>query len=1350
MKRTFFLVLTLLSVIPFLVFSQNVSNVLQHGDQRGTGWNDREIKLTTSNVNTSSFGKLFTLPVDDQVYAQPLIVANRTIGGQTRNVLFAATTNNTVYAFDADKVGSPLWQKNYTPVGQRPPTNMDMRRLGACGGNYNDFGRPDGSPATMGIVGTPVIDTLTNTMYFATRNTNGTTYQQFFHAIDIFSGNEKSGSPVLITATVSGTGDGSVGGKLTFNAATQNQRPGLVLSKGIVYLAWASHCDQGPYHGWIIGYDANTLQQKIVYNTTPDGYNGGIWMSAGAPTIDEFGNLYVCTGNGSVGTNGNPRARGESIIKLVPNLTTKTLDQATYFTPSNYQALEVADLDFGVLVPLLIPGTTQAFTGCKDGNLYLVDRNNMGGFNATTNNVLQTIKLGSGKTLRSSFAYYKSNTKEFVYTWSENAALKAFPYLRTTNRLDAVNPITSGIQGPNSANNGVFMSVSSNGTQNGTAILWASHAANGDANQSVRPGILRAIDANDVTKELWNSNQLANDNISNYAKFVCPVIANGKVYMATFSNQLVIYGLRDNPTGSCTGTVNLALQKPAQSSSEENTTYVAAKAFDGNMTTRWSSKQGLDPQWIYVNLGAKYNICKVNLTWEVALAKNFQIQVSDDAINWTTISTITGNTSLSNSLFVTGTGQYVRMYGTARGTTFGYSLYNFEVYGTTTNSCTAPSNLSLANITPNGALLKWDLVNGVSNYNVKYKTVNAANYTTATATTNSLALTTLACGTDYLFKVQAACSATSLSDFSIDKGFSTGACNANCGILPTRWSQQDIGAIGVSGQACYNNEIWNIQASGSDIGGTNDQFHFAYKTFTGDGNVSAKVETIDKVNPANKAGIMFRENTNPDARNAFIAFTSANEIIFQYRATTGGQTNSVNLTGLTLPYYIKMIKVGTKYSGYVSKDGLKWQQLGTMVDLGFGASTTCNAGLATTSHDNTKLSTSTFSNVPIIFSSETNPNPGVCPTTNQALNRPAGSSGNLSTDKSIYELQAFDGNATTRWASKIGSDNAHIFVDLGKKVNICRVSISWAAQYAKNYQIQVSDDALNWTTVSTVTGNTALQNDLNVSGTGRFVRMLATLRGTTLGYSIYEMGVYGTAVPGQPANIALNKPAFASTSESTAYQPKYAVDGNGPTRWASAATDTQWMYIDLGATYSLSTIVLDWETALAANYQIQVSTNAINWTTIKTVTGNTQYANVLSVTGTGRYVRMLGTKRGFTAGYSLYEFEVYGVPAPATARIGLNIEKSSNAEILEDNSLFTLFPNPANDKLTVNYTLQKEAEINFKIADMMGKSIKDLRIDGKAGTHSHTIDVVEIPIGIYILRAESEGEFQSKKFIIIR
>ena len=203
------------------------------------------------------------------------------------------------------------------------------------------------------------------------------------------------------------------------------------------------------------------------------------------------------------------------------------------------------------------------------------------------NNVLQTIDLGTNAHLRSSFAYYKGSQKEYIYSWSENTLLKAFPYSRTLNHLDVANVINSGVQGP-VGNSGAFLSVSSNGSVDSTAVLWTSFAANGDANQSVRPGILHAFDANDVTKELWNSSQDATDNPGNYAKFNCPTVANGKVYLATFSNQLVVYGLTGIVADTC-NSLNIALNKPAVASSIENATNNAAAAFDGNSTTRWAS-----------------------------------------------------------------------------------------------------------------------------------------------------------------------------------------------------------------------------------------------------------------------------------------------------------------------------------------------------------------------------------------------------------------------------------------------------------------------------------------------------------------------------------------------------------------------------------------------------------------------------------------------------------------------------------------------------------------------------------------------------------------------------------------
>ena len=450
---------------------------------------------------------------------------------------------------------------------------------------------------------------------------------------------------------------------------------------GIVYITWASHCDWAPYHGWVIGYDKTSLQQNIVYNTTPEGYNGGIWMSAAAPAADDAGNIYIAVGNGSVGVTNDPANlvnRSESALKLTP--AGNTLAVSSFFTPQNYPYLESSDRDFGVAGMLLIPNTNRVLTGCKDGNLYLLNRDNMGGFDSTRNKIVQTITLGTNVwILRSSLAYYKGEQKEYIYSWSEKALLHAFLYDRNADTLDVTNAIISGVQGPRSGN-GSFFSLSSNGSVDSTAILWVNQAANGgNANQAVLPGIFRAFSATDVTKELWNSSMDSNDIPGYYAKFNCPTISNGKVYLATFSNKLMVYGLKVPATDDTCNSVNIALNKPAVASTVAPG-LDASKAFDGNLFTRWGSSAS-DPQSIYVDLGARYDLCQVVLKWEVALGKDFQIQVSEDAVNWTTIKTITGNISSENYLPVQGSGRYVRMLGTARGTAFGYSLWEFEVYG---------------------------------------------------------------------------------------------------------------------------------------------------------------------------------------------------------------------------------------------------------------------------------------------------------------------------------------------------------------------------------------------------------------------------------------------------------------------------------------------------------------------------------------------------------------------------------------------------------------------------------------------------------------------------------------------
>lgn len=550
-----------------LIFSvaatAQTSVIMQHNNLRRTGWDSTETILNHATVS-GSFGKIFSRTVDDQIYSQPLIVSGLRVKGVPRNVVFVTTVNNSVYAFDADDANAadPIWHVNLTFPGYRPIKNTDM--TGACGGNYKDFS------GNMGIVGTPAIDTVTKTLYVVARSVTNdrSNFVQYLHAIDLRTGAEKPNSPVYITATVNGTGDGSVAGKITFTQQTQNQRPALMLLDGVVFIAWSSHCDWSPYHGWFMGFDAKTLKRKYAYNNTPDGGLAGIWMSGQGPAVDAQGNIYLTTGNGTVGKNGNPNDttnRGESLLKLgIVNGKIKVLD---FFTPNDFQYLENYDLDYGVDGVMLIPGTSLSLSGSKESFLYLINNNKMGGMKPRNSNVLQYLNINGfstqyAKHLHGSPVYFKDyNNKEYIYAWAEGCGdghLKQFTFIRSKARFDSVN-VKVGYTNLPCGMPGAMLSVSSNGSKKGTGIVWASHPLEGDANQAVVPGILQAFDASDITHELWNSNLNATrDGIGNFAKFVVPTIANGKVYMATFSNQLAVYGLNPPDNSTC----SYPLQEP--------------------------------------------------------------------------------------------------------------------------------------------------------------------------------------------------------------------------------------------------------------------------------------------------------------------------------------------------------------------------------------------------------------------------------------------------------------------------------------------------------------------------------------------------------------------------------------------------------------------------------------------------------------------------------------------------------------------------------------------------------------------------------------------------------------------
>jgi len=580
-------VITLAALVGTSLLSQaQVAVLTQHNDNLRTGANLNETVLNTTNVNVTRFGKLFARDVDGEVYAQPLYVPNLAIPGQgTHNVIFVATMNNSLYCFDADDPAqsTPLWQKNYgtpVPVG-------DIQSISDVS-------------VKVGILSTPVIDPATGAMYLVHRNKNANnTYSQWLHAVDIATGNERANSPVEITGTLGG---------IAFNPRRSNQRPAITLANGNVYVAWSSHNDIGPYYGWVMSYHKTTLQRLAHFNASATGNMAGIWMSGQGLTVDESGNLYCITGNGTFDKNTGGQSLGNSVIKLNADLTL-----ASWFTPFNVNDLNARDDDLGSAGVLAIPGTNHILAGSKEGKLYLMDRASLGGFTPGSDNVAQSFR-GFNSHLHGSPIYYNGQNGQVIYIWSEMDNLKAYKY--ENGRLLST-PIATGTTRVADGMPGAMLSLSANGTTAGTALVWASSPLNANANNAVVEGIFRVYDANTITndgngvprlRELWNSKQnAARDNIGKFAKYVSPTIANGKVYMASFginsaqigaTGQVVVYGLLANP--GAPGTPN----------------GLAAIAGDRRVGLTWESVGGADTYTIRrsTKSGGPYRVLRRGLT----------------------------------------------------------------------------------------------------------------------------------------------------------------------------------------------------------------------------------------------------------------------------------------------------------------------------------------------------------------------------------------------------------------------------------------------------------------------------------------------------------------------------------------------------------------------------------------------------------------------------------------------------------------------------------------------------------------------------------------------------------------
>ena len=342
------LVAALILATAFATAAQIQTNVLtQHNDIGRTGQNTNETILNTSNVNVAHFAKLFSLPVAGQVYAQPLYVQNVTINGTSHNVLIVATETDHVYAFDADTKGAALWT-----------ASMVDQAHGAKSGEHSlqsstTIGCTDLQPQ-IGISSTPVIDSTAKTIYVEAKSQLGSTYIHRLHALDLTTGDEKAPGPVEITASVSGTGDGSENGTVTFDPLHQHNRPGLLLLNGEVYVAFASHCDYGPYHGWLFAYNTSNFARSSFLMTTPNGGLGGFWMAGSGVAADGNGNIYIASGNGTFDTTHVPATElGDTVMKL--GTTNGNISLLDYFTPSDQNCLEQQDTDLGSGGVLVLP-----------------------------------------------------------------------------------------------------------------------------------------------------------------------------------------------------------------------------------------------------------------------------------------------------------------------------------------------------------------------------------------------------------------------------------------------------------------------------------------------------------------------------------------------------------------------------------------------------------------------------------------------------------------------------------------------------------------------------------------------------------------------------------------------------------------------------------------------------------------------------------------------------------------------------------------------------------------------------------------------------------------------------------
>ncbi len=1196
---------SLLFVLTGIAAVGQVNVTTWQADLQHTGANLNETILAPANVGSpGSFGLLFTQALDGQSYGQPLYVSSAALGkfadGSSHNVVYVATEHCSIYAFDADNNATaqnsvPLWHASLLPAGTIPIPQSDV--------GSGDI------QVELGITTTPVIDVSGGTLYVVSKvkKQSDSTYQQYLYALDLKTGAAKFGSPVLINPIFAGSSSEGSGGVVPFNARREHLRGAMALYNGVVYLTYASHSDTQPYHGELLGYDAQTLALVKTFITTPNGSEGGFWASGAGPAVDSQGNMFLPVANGSFDqtasafTNGTDW--GESVLKLPTNTTGQISlspsNTLNWFTPNNWDFLNHNDLDLGSGGLLLLPDQTGGnhphimVGGGKGAVLYVLDRDNLGGIH-TPDNAVQEIPEMGGHWLFVTPAYFNGN----IYYSASGGPLeqRAVGFDATTGNYISTTPVTS-TKVYNGKGSGVFISAS--GNNNG--IIWILNGSGLDAYNAA------SVSGNPIYS---GHSTVPSGNISTQnTKFSLPMVANGKAYYTAFNaatntGYLFVSGLlgaspgapgaASNLQGSGASAGSTVLTWTDNSNNESGFNINRASSASGPFSPVGSvganitqfTDAGLSPQTTYYYQVIAANASGNSTPSNVAAATTFPVFSQTGLVAYWNLDSLGPNNSVAD---VTNNGHNGTANGEVVFTQGGFINGAFTFHGTR-----VVSNISVVNspsmqfaVNQSFTLSVWAnpanlngteqpvIAKSAAQGNQCGLYINSANNWVFRGPNGDLVGPTAVQGVwTHVAAVQDAAAGTRnlyVNGALVASGIAQAADGG--GDLVIGQATATSGTLGYEG-IIDEVRLYNIALPSDGITAllgppvleaVSNQTHGTAGTF-GLVLFPSSVRVIEPRKGAVAgvysvalhfaAPVSSGINANLTLQTGASAVGGVNSVGYDPSGTvvTVGLTGVANLQALNLHLAGIMPGNGTAdiplniLWGDVNGDGVVNNLDVTTVQNSFTQALNQSTAFYDVNADGVVNSTDAA-----LVSAAVGTTLGSQTDTNLALFQPATAS---SVTGANVAARAFDNNSNTRWESVQGTqaDPSWLAVDLGSPAAIHQVVINWENAAGATYQIQVSDDNVTWRPIVDVTGNTSggIKTYSNLNATGRYVRMYGTTRTTIYGYSIWEFQVFGIPVSnsGGGAVPSITSALSATGAVGTAFSYQIAATHN-PTSYGA-------------------------------------------------------------------------------------------------------------------------------------------------------------------------------------------------------